>query len=119
MSQFQVTFSDQSMRLLNSLPILVQLPLVERFGSLTEHDLQRGAEGLGKFVRDGRIYYRLRAEDYRIYFDRQEDILHSYYILHRHTLADFIFRMKMPYKEESMLEQDQSFWKYLEQLTRD
>ena len=119
MQHFQVTFSDQSMGELNQLPITVQMPLIEQFSALSERDFRRGREDIGRFERGGRTFYRLRAGEYRIYFEAQGDVLHAHYILHSHTLADFIFRTGLPYKEERLLEQDQSFWKYLESLARD
>ena len=38
------------------------------------------------------------------------------YILHKNTLADFIFRTKLPVNEEFLAEQEDSFWKYLDSL---
>ncbi len=116
---YQVTFSDQSMAELNRLPIEVQMPIIDEFSNLTERTLQRGSESLGRFDRDGKTFYRLRAGDYRIYFEVRGDELYSHYILNRHTLMDFVFRMKLPYREETMIEQHQSFWKYLESLTKE
>lgn len=116
---YQITFSDQSMGELNKIPIDQQLPIIEHFSNLKEQDLRRQREGVGRIERKGRIFYRLRAGDYRIYFEQKDDELYSHFILHRHTVADFIFRMKLPYKEESLFEQDQSFWKYLERLAHE
>lgn len=116
---FQVTFSDQSMTELNKLDILVQLPIVEKFSALTADNLQYPGEDLGRFERGGKAYYRLRVGDFRIYFEQLKgDTLYSHYILHKHTLADFVFRFKLPYREETLIEQHQSFWKYLESLSR-
>lgn len=116
---FQVTFSDQSMTELNKLDILVQLPIVEKFSALTADNLQSTSENLGRFDRGGKTYYRLRVGDFRIYFELVKgNTLYSHYILHKHTLADFVFRFKLPYREETLIEQHQSFWKYLESLSR-
>ncbi len=118
MAQTQVTFSDQSMAELNRLPITVQLPLVEQLSSLSRKDLRRGRDDLGKLERDGQVFYRLRTGDYRIYFEALSDGFHAHYILHRHSVADFIFRTGLPYKEEHLAEQEQSFWSYLESLAK-
>lgn len=116
---YEVTFSDQSMAMLNRLDITLQMPIIERFSSLTSQDLKSGADELGKFERGGKTYYRLRAGDYRIYFEVLGDNrLLSHYILHKHTMADFIFRFKLPYREETLVEQNQSFWQYVESLAR-
>ncbi|WP_309399582.1 type II toxin-antitoxin system RelE family toxin [Cerasicoccus maritimus] len=116
---FEVTFSDQSMSMLNRLDIMIQMPIIEKFSSLTSKDLNAGGDEVGKFERGGKAYYRLRAGEYRIYFEVvNESRLLSHYILHKHTLADFIFRFKLPYNEETLVEQNQSFWQYVESLTR-
>ena len=39
-------------------------------------------------------------------------------ILHHRTIADFVFRFKLPFKEETMFEQEDNFWKYLESLKK-
>ncbi|MDP0498270.1 MAG: cytotoxic translational repressor of toxin-antitoxin stability system [Verrucomicrobiota bacterium JB024] len=113
---YQVNFSEQAMRELNRLGIEVQMPLIEKFTSLTSEELAHPKDELGHFIRDGRTYYRLRAGEFRIYFEQRGDTLYSHYILHQHSLADFIFRFKLPYKEETLVEQHQSFWKYIESL---
>lgn len=116
---FEVTFSDQSMDMLNRLDITVQMPIIERFSSLTAQDLQGSDDELGRFERNGKTFYRLRAGDFRIYFEWLDNQrLFSHYILHKHTLADFIFRFKLPYREETLVEENQSFWQYVESLTR-
>ncbi|MEO0795516.1 MAG: cytotoxic translational repressor of toxin-antitoxin stability system [Verrucomicrobiota bacterium] len=116
---FEVTFSDQSMAMLNRLDITVQMPIIERFSSLTRQDLKSGGDELGHFDRGRKTYYRLRAGDFRIYFEIvDENRLLSHYILHKHTMADFIFRFKLPYREETLVEQHQSFWQYVESLAR-
>lgn len=119
MPQYQVTFSDQSMGELNQLPITVQMPLIEQFSALTDADFRAQRDDLGRFRRNGQTFFRLRTGDYRIYFESRDKVLHALYILHRHTLADFIFRSGLPYKEEHLAEQEGSFWKYLESLARD
>ena len=118
LQMYQVNFSEQSMRELNSLEKWDQMPLIEKLSSLTQHDLENMNEDLGRFNRNGKTYYRLRAGDYRIYFELKADSLYSHYILHQHTLTDFIFRFKLPVNEEQLIEQHQSFWKYLETLRK-
>ena len=116
---FQVTFSDQSIRELNKLEKLAQLDVIEPLSNLTAHRLANPREPLGRFWREGTTFYRLRAGDYRIYFERRDsDTLYTHYILHRNSLTDFVFRTKLPISEEQLLEQHQSFWKYLETLSK-
>ena len=115
---YQVTFSDQSMGELNKLDTLSQMDLVESITQLTPADLHDLDERLGKIIRNGKTYYRLRAGEYRIYFEVKDDILFSHVILDKNSLADFVFRTKLPFKEEQAIEQHQSFWQYLESLMK-
>jgi mRNA interferase RelE/StbE len=48
----------------------------------------------------------------------QGDTLHTHYILHKDSLEDALFRMKLPVSEKQLFEQDSKFWKYLESLTK-
>jgi mRNA-degrading endonuclease RelE of RelBE toxin-antitoxin system len=115
---YQVTFSDQSMNELNKLDTLSQMELMECITELTPRDLHIMDDRLGRISRNGNTYYRLRAGDFRIYFEIKDDILFSHIILDKNSMADFIFRTKLPFKEEQAIEQHQSFWKYLESLMK-
>lgn len=115
---YQVTFSDQGMGELNKLDTLAQMAVIEPIGALTPADLANPREPLGRFHRGHREYYRLRAGDYRFYFELRGDTLHTHYILHRKSLEDFLFRMKLPVSEQQLFEQHSKFWKYLETLTK-
>lgn len=118
MSVFQVTFSDQAMAELNKLPPHIQMEILEALSNLSADDLKHPNDQLGKFMRDNIQYYRLRAGEFRVYFEVNEDTLFSHYILHQHTLTDFVFRFKLPVSEEQMIEQHSSFWKYLDTLKK-
>jgi mRNA-degrading endonuclease RelE of RelBE toxin-antitoxin system len=116
---FQLNFSEQSIGELNKLDIFAQLRLVNKISNLTTEQLLNPGGDIGRFQRESRTYYRFRADDFRIYFERQGDmILYCHYILHRNTLTDMVFRLKLPVSEEQMVEQHESFWKYLESLKR-
>ncbi len=115
---YQITFSNQSMDELNKLEILEQMQLVERITNLTPQQLARPREPLGKFHREGKTLYRLRAGEFRLYFEVSEDLINNHYMLHKNTLTDFIVRTKLPLSEEQLVEQHQSFWKYLETLSK-
>ncbi len=115
---YQVTFSEQSMRELNQLDKLAQLDVIDPLSSLRPTDLAHPREPLGRFHRGDRQYYRLRAGDYRLYFEIQGDTLHTHYILHRNSLEDFVLRNKLPITEQQLVEQNSKFWKYLESLTK-
>jgi len=115
---YQVTFSDQSMSELNKLGIDMQMPIIEKLSNLSRSDFEQTRDDLSKFSRDGKAFYRLRAGEYRIYFELNGETLYSHFILDQHSLADFVFRFKLPYNEETLIEQHQSFWKYLETLKK-
>ena len=113
---FQVNFSDQSMHELNKLDTPTQMLLIEVVSTLKQEQLDNPNEDLGRFHRNGRTYYRVRAGEFRIYFEPHGDALFAHYILHKNTLSDFVCRFKLPFTEEFMVEQEDSFWKYLESL---
>jgi mRNA-degrading endonuclease RelE of RelBE toxin-antitoxin system len=115
-TMFQVNFSEQSMRELNQLDTRSQMLLLEVVSTLKHEQLENPNEELGRFHRNGKTYYRVRAGEFRIYFEQDGEALFAHYILHKNTLTDFIFRFKLPFTEEFMLEEEDSFWKYLESL---
>ena len=115
---YQVTFSEQAMRELNQLDKLTQLSVIDPISSLKSADLASPREPLGRFRRAGKEFYRLRAEDFRFYFDVQGETLHVNYILHKNSLEDFLLRNKLPVSEQQLVEQHSKFWKYLESLTK-
>jgi mRNA interferase RelE/StbE len=115
---YQVTFSEQAMRELNKLQTLAQLAVVEPISTIKASDLEHPREPLGRFNRQGKPFYRLRAGDHRFYFDLNDDTLHVKYILHKNSLEDFLLRNRLPVSEQQLVEQDSKFWKYLESLTK-
>ncbi|OHE72369.1 MAG: cytotoxic translational repressor of toxin-antitoxin stability system [Verrucomicrobia bacterium GWC2_42_7] len=114
----QVNFSEQSMGELKKLDKLEQLQLIEQFSSLTPDMLRKNNEEVGNFERDGKRFYRIKFSQFRLYFEKQEEAYFVHYILHQHTISDFVFRFKLPVSEEWMVEQHQSFWNYLETLKK-
>lgn len=115
---YQVTFSDQSMGELNKMPLSDQMKIVEIISHITPEMLEHPREPIGVFSREGRTFYRVRADDLRCYFEIRDGVLFSHYIIRKHTLTDFVFRFKLPVTEEQLIEQNGSFWKYLDTLTK-
>ncbi len=113
---FQVNFSEQSMHELNQLETRSQMLPTEVVSGLSQAQLHHPKQAIGCFNRNGKTYYRVRAGEFHIYFEQDKDGLFAHYILHKNTLSDFIFRFKMPVSEEFMVEQHDSFWKYLESI---
>jgi hypothetical protein len=118
MPMYQVTFSEQAMHELNKLETLAQLEIVEPISVIKAVDLEHPREPLGRFQRNGKPFYRLRAGQHRFYFDLAGDTLHVNYILHKNSLEDFLLRNRLPVSEQQLVEQHSKFWKYLESLTR-
>ena len=115
---YQVTFSEQAMRELNRLEKLAQLEAIEPISSLRPDDLAHPREPLGRFHRGPKEFYRLRAGEFRFYFEAHGETLHVNYILHKNSLEDFLLRNKLPVSEQQLVEQHSKFWKYLESLTK-
>jgi mRNA interferase RelE/StbE len=115
---YQVTFSEQAMHELNRLDKLVQLDVLEPMTSLRPDDLAHPREPLGRFNRGQKEFYRLRAGEFRFYFESHGEALHVNYILHKNSLEDFLLRNKLPVSEQQLVEQHSKFWKYLESLTK-
>ncbi|HVS53107.1 MAG TPA: cytotoxic translational repressor of toxin-antitoxin stability system [Opitutaceae bacterium] len=115
---YQVTFSEQAMRELNKLDKFAQLTAIDPISSLKPADLAHPREPLGYFKRGAKGLYRLRAGDFRFYFEARGETLQVDYILHKNSLEDFLLRNKLPVSEQQLVEQDSKFWKYLESLTK-
>ncbi|UPA28352.1 MAG: type II toxin-antitoxin system RelE/ParE family toxin [Verrucomicrobiota bacterium] len=114
----QITFSKQSLKEFNQLDRKMQLEFVEQLSVFCDECLKHKSTNVQKFRRGERDIYRCRIGDLRVYFELNEDAVLCTYILHQHTLSDFIYRNKLPISEEQMCEQYDSFWKYLESLRR-
>ncbi len=117
---YQLTFSDQSMSEINKLGTFDQMKLIDELSGITPERLGTDRSAIGVIHREGKTFYRLRVEDFRLYFEIQEKdtVLFCHYVLHKHSLADFVFRTKLPFTEEQQIEQDQSFWRYLDSLKK-
>jgi len=115
---YQVTFSSQAMAELNKLDKLAQLDAIDPITSLKPADLTHPREPLGHFRRGQKSFFRLRAGEFRFYFEARGETLHVDYILHKNSLEDFLLRNKLPVSEQQLVEQDSKFWKYLESLTK-
>ncbi|MDR1907139.1 MAG: type II toxin-antitoxin system RelE/ParE family toxin [Puniceicoccales bacterium] len=114
----QITFSDQSLAEFNKMDKFAQLQFIDKLSGYCDECLRKDFSNVKKFRRENMDIYRCRADDLRIYFEIKEDIIFCTYILHQHTLSDFVYRNKLPISDEQMFEQYDSFWKYLETLRK-
>lgn len=116
---YQITFSDQSSAEFNKLDPLAKLQFIDQLSQYCEECAKKNFENVKKFRRDNRDLFRCRVGERRVYFEfKGSDIVLCTYILHQHTLSDFLYRNKLPVSEEQMCEQYDSFWKYLESLKK-
>lgn len=116
---FQVTFSNQALSELKKLEPITHLAALEPLGKLKAEDLMHPREPINRFKREGKVMYRLRDSDLRYYFTVKDDsTLLVLYILHEHSLEDFLLRNRLPVSEHQLFEQDSKFWRYLENLTK-
>ena len=106
------------MRELNRLDKIAQMEALEPISRVKPSDLANPREPLGKFNRGGKDFFRLRAGEFRFYFEAQGDKIHTHYILHKDSLEDALFRLKLPVSEQQLFEQHNKFWKYLESLAK-
>lgn len=112
----QIVFNQISAAELSRLDTLAQLDLLNEF-KVDEAMLadigQR--EEFGKIERDGRILYRYRAREHRLYFEVRGGQVIVHRLLHKNTLDDFLFRSKLPVSEDEALGQSKTFWKLIEE----
>ena len=114
----QVTFSTQSLEAMSGLSQTEQLLLVEKLSSLSNDILSDKGSDVGRFSRKGMTYYRLRLDGFRIYFERKGQALHCQFILEKNSFQDFMVRCNLPASEETVIENHQSFWDYLDSLKK-
>lgn len=114
----QVNFTNRAMIELNKLGKLEQMEIVDALAGVTPKRLLEEASEFGRFDRDGRTLYRLRIDDWRVYFAAEGDTLLVHYVLHRKTLGDFVIRFKLPVNDEQAIEEHKSFRDYLDSLMK-
>lgn len=121
---FQIIFNEISAAEISQLPTLEQLEVLNEF-QVRPEDLEgleeKGDEApFGQIERDGKVLYRYRASDVRIYFEVTEN--HESIIVHRvlskNTLQDFLYRAKLPLGEDESLAQSKQFWELIEEGAR-
>ena len=112
---FQIVFNEISAAEISALGTLEQLELLEEF-RVTEQDLN-GIENdrFGRIERDGHVFYRYRAKDYRFYFEVKDGAVIVHRVLHKGTFSDFLFRSKMPLGEDEALASSKHFWKLIDE----
>ncbi|MDD2676815.1 MAG: type II toxin-antitoxin system RelE/ParE family toxin [Methylacidiphilaceae bacterium] len=111
---FQIVFSKASLGEIAALPKDIQLQVLAEFEVLPRELEGGSSEKLGTLEREGRQLRRFRCRDYRIYFAVQESGVQVFRILHKNTLADFLFRSNLPLAEDEELEKSAAFWRMID-----
>jgi mRNA-degrading endonuclease RelE of RelBE toxin-antitoxin system len=115
----QIVFNTLSAAELSQLDTLSQLELLNEFkideAMLTDVSNQ---QAFGKIERDGRLLYRYRARDYRLYFEVRDGQVIVHRVLHKNTLDDFLFRSSLPLSEDEAVGKSKTFWKLIEEGER-
>lgn len=111
---YQVTFSDESARIFQALPLERQLKLSEELSRLTPAVLEAGREPISTFMRADTTYYRCRIEDYRFYFTLNAEVIHCLYILNKNSWADFRLRNNLEKLSDTEVEAKPEFFSLLE-----
>lgn len=118
----QVNFSNRAITELNKLGRLEQMEIMESLGSVTPKRLKEDTAEIGRFERDGRILYRLRVDDWRVYFEAEAETdgvrLIVQFLLHKRSIGDFVVRFKLPVSDEAEIEKHKSFRDYLDSLMK-
>lgn len=113
---FQIVFNTISAAELSSLDTLAQLEILDQFKVDQEVLNDDQDERYGKIERDGKVLYRFRCEDYRIYFRVKEEKVIVHRVLHKNTFSDFKFRSSLPMKtEDAELSASKHFWSLIEE----
>lgn len=113
----QIVFNDISAAELSRLPTQIQFHLLEAL-NLQPGDLEDDllARRYGVLERGGKKLYRCRAGDHRIYFAVKDGNVRVHRVLHKNTLADFLYRSNLPGGgEDEALSQSKSFWQLIDE----
>ncbi len=108
----QIVFNDISAAELSHLPTQIQFHILEAL-NINSGDLEETllAKRFGVLERGGKKLYRCRAGDYRIYFAVKDGNVRIHRVLHKNTLADFLYRSNLPGGgEDEALSQSKNFW---------
>ena len=110
MGPFQIIFNPTSAAELAAMPKRLQLEILGQFKGIPQEMVQSDLEVFGKLEKSGRLLYRFRVADYRIYFERHKLGVVVHRILSRNTLKDFFYRSNLKMGEDRALEANPDFW---------
>lgn len=112
---FQIVFNEISAAEISQLDTLEQMELFDQFKVSREEVEHLDDDRFGKIERDGKILYRFRAGDWRVYFEVREDAVIVHRVLHKGTFSDWVFRSSLPLAEDEELAKSKHFWKLIDE----
>ena len=89
---------------------MLQLQILSEFNFLPEDLDKADPEKFGQLEREGRKLFRYRTKEYRIYFERGDNSLVIYRVLHKNSLKDFLYRTRIATGEDEQLQKNAKFW---------
>ncbi|MEN9992428.1 MAG: hypothetical protein RLZZ224_2130 [Verrucomicrobiota bacterium] len=111
----EIVFNEISAAEMSQMGTLEQLELLDQF-HVQQSDLdQLDHERFGLIERDQKKLYRFRAREWRIYFEVKDGAVVVHRVFHKGTLADFLFRSKMPLAEDEELAKSKHFWQLIDE----
>ncbi len=114
----QIVFNEISAAELSRLPTQIQFQLLEAL-NIQPADLDDTVltKRFGAIDRSaGRKLHRCRAGDHRIYFAVKDGHIVVHRVLHKNTLADFLYRSNLPGGgEDEALSQSKNFWQLIDE----
>ena len=114
----QIVFNEISAAELSRLPTQIQFQLLEAL-NIQPADIDDAilSKRFGVIPRSsGKKLHRCRAGDHRIYFSVKDGHVVVHRVLHKNTLADFLYRSNLPGGgEDEALSQSKSFWQLIDE----
>ncbi|HAL72156.1 MAG TPA: hypothetical protein DCP71_10330 [Verrucomicrobiales bacterium] len=113
----QIVFNDISAAELSRLPTQIQFHILEAL-NIQSSDLDENilAKRFGVLERAAKKLYRCRAGDHRIYFAVNDGDVRIHRVLHKNTLADFLYRSNLPGGgEDEALSKSKHFWQLIDE----
>lgn len=114
MRPFQIIFNPTSAAELARMPKELQLQILGDFRGLPQEVMSSELERFGKLERHGKVLHRFRLGDYRIYFEKHALGIVVHRILNRNTVKDFLFRSRLPVREDEALQENPKFWEMID-----
>jgi len=113
---FQIVFNEISAAEISQLDTLAQLELLAEF-KVDPDDLQNpDGTRFGRMARGEKVLFRYRVRDMRLYFAEKDGYILVHRVLHRNTLADFLFRTNLgDADEDEVLAESKHFWKLIDE----